>query len=154
LSGVRRSNTSQAANCFTASREAATDAGVDPEGRDEYLSKNVVWLPQEARWGFLRARARSPEIGKRVNEAMVGIESANPVLRGVLPRDYARRALDKARLGQLVDRFSHLGLGGKEHQARDTLGRGQRTLPPRLRQRGGPARWGVLHADLRRPPAR
>src|SRR5947209_2333843 len=50
------------------------------------------------------------------------IESANPVLRGILPRDYTRPALDKARLGQLVDRFSNLGLGGKGHQAKDTLG--------------------------------
>jgi len=94
-------------------KEAQTDAGVDAEDRDEYLAKNVFWLPPTARWGFLRDRARSPEIGKLIDEAMLAIEGANPGLRGVLPRDYARPALDKARLGQIVDRFSNLGLGGK-----------------------------------------
>jgi type I restriction enzyme M protein len=104
-------------------KEAEADPGVDTEDRDEYLARNVFWLPRTARWAYLRDRARTPEIGKVIDEAMLAVESANPRPRGVLPRDYARPALDKARFGQLVDRFSNLGLGGKEHQAKDTLGR-------------------------------
>ena len=34
---------------------------------------------------------------------MVQIEKANPSLKGVLPRDYARPALDKEKLGELID---------------------------------------------------
>jgi type I restriction enzyme M protein len=41
----------------------------------------------------------------------------------VLPRDYARPALDKTRLGQVIDLMSKLGIGGTEHRSKDTLGR-------------------------------
>jgi hypothetical protein len=37
-----------------------------------------------------------------VDDAMAGIERDNPALKGVLPKDYARPALDKERLGQLI----------------------------------------------------
>jgi type I restriction enzyme M protein len=36
-------------------------------------------------------------IGKLIDEAMPAIEVANPGLKGVLPKDYNRPALDKAR---------------------------------------------------------
>lgn len=35
------------------------------EDRDEYLAANVFWLPPEARWHTIKAKARSPEIGIR-----------------------------------------------------------------------------------------
>jgi type I restriction enzyme M protein len=103
--------------------EAKTDLGVDPKEPDEYLAKSVFWLPPKARWGFLRDNAKSPDIGKFIDEAMKAIEDKNPSLKGVLPREYTRPALDKARLGQLIDNFSNLGVGGTQHQAKDTLGR-------------------------------
>src|SRR3954469_15159697 len=65
----------------------------DPEDRDEYLAENVFWVPQDARWGQLQAQAKNPEIGKLVDDAMDAIEKANPVLKGVLPKDYARPSL-------------------------------------------------------------
>jgi hypothetical protein len=34
---------------------------------------------------------------------MVAIERANPRLKGVLPKEYSRPALDKHRLGELID---------------------------------------------------
>jgi hypothetical protein len=37
---------------------------------------------------------------------MTGIERDNPSLKGVLPKDYARPALDKQRLGQLIELIS------------------------------------------------
>ena len=57
-------------------------------------------MPPEARWGHLRAQARQPTIGQLVDTAMGCIERDNPVLKDVLPKDYARPALDKQRLGQ------------------------------------------------------
>ena len=36
---------------------------------------------------------------------MIAIERENKSLKGVLPKDYARR-LDKTRLGEIVDLFS------------------------------------------------
>ena len=38
-----------------------------------------------------------------VDDAMTAIERDNSVLKDVLPKDYARPALDKTRLGQVVD---------------------------------------------------
>jgi len=35
---------------------------------------------------------------------MAEIEKANPGLKGVLPKDYNRPALDKVMLGELIDR--------------------------------------------------
>ena len=48
-----------------------TDAA---ENRDEYLAANVFWLPPEARWHTINAKAKSPEIGKIIDDAMGAIE--------------------------------------------------------------------------------
>ena len=83
----------------------------DPEDRDEYAAANIFWVPKEARWARFQSSAKQPAIGKIVDDAMVSIEKENPTLKGVLPRDYARPALDKHRLGELVDIISKIGLG-------------------------------------------
>ena len=77
--------------------------GADPEDPDEYRAENVFWVPKEARWAFLQANAKQPSIGKLVDDAMVAIERDNVRLKGVLPKEYARPALDKHRLGELID---------------------------------------------------
>jgi type I restriction-modification system DNA methylase subunit len=48
------------------------------ENRDEYIAANVFWLPPEARWHTIKAKAKSPEIGKVIDEAMIAIERENP----------------------------------------------------------------------------
>lgn len=93
------------------------------EDRDEYLAKNVFWVVPEARWDHLRNNAKKPEIGKLIDEAMIAIEKENPRLQGVLPKDYGRPALDKRRLGELVDLISGIGLGEQDNQGQDVLGR-------------------------------
>jgi len=97
--------------------------GSDPEDPDEYAAHNVFWVPISARWATLRAKAKQPEIGKLVDDAMVSIEKDNPRLKGVLPKDYARPAIDKQRLGELIDLFASIGLGDAEHKGKDMLGR-------------------------------
>jgi type I restriction enzyme M protein len=77
------------------------------ESRDEYLGLNVFWVPEEPRWQFIQDRAKLPDIGKVVDSAMDAIEVENPSLRGMLPRDYSRPALDKRRLGELIDDRSY-----------------------------------------------
>jgi len=95
----------------------------DSEDRDEYKSRNVFWVPSEARWEYLQKRAKKPEIGKVVDDAMDAIEKDNPSLKGVLPKNYARPALDKQRLGELIDLIGTIGLGDKESKGKDILGR-------------------------------
>ncbi|MFB3897485.1 MAG: N-6 DNA methylase, partial [bacterium] len=97
--------------------------GADPEDPDEYRAENVFWVPREARWDFLQKNAKQPVIGKIVDDAMVAIERDNPSLKGVLPKDYARPALDKQRLGELIDLVGTIGLGDTESKSKDILGR-------------------------------
>ena len=95
----------------------------DPEDRDEYTAENVFWVPKEARWSFLQAKGKQPTIGKLIDEAMEAIEKANPTLKGVLSKDYARPSLDKQRLGELIDLIGTIGLGDAENRSKDILGR-------------------------------
>lgn len=95
----------------------------DPEDRDEYAAVNVFWVPKEARWSRLQAGAKQPTIGRLIDDAMVAIEKENPSLKGVLSKDYSRSALDKHRLGELIDLIGTIGLGDKENRSKDILGR-------------------------------
>jgi len=103
--------------------EAERDQGADPEDPDEYRAENIFWAPPEARWSELQKNARQPNIGELVDRAMTAVERDNPSLEGVLPKDYARPALDKQRLGQLIDLVTNIHLGGGDNHARDILGR-------------------------------
>jgi len=102
---------------------AEKSQGADPEDPDEYRAKNIFWVPPEARWFHLKAQAKQPTIGQLVDDAMAGIERDNPALKGVLPKDYARPALDKQRLGQIIDLVTNISLGDKESRSKDILGR-------------------------------
>lgn len=93
------------------------------EDRDEYSAEYVFWVPAEARWNQLQAQAKSPQVGKLIDDAMTAIERENPRLRGVLPKTYARPDLDKARLGELLDLIGTIGLGDPESRKKDILGR-------------------------------
>lgn len=96
--------------------------GANPENKDEYLAANVFWVPKVSRWSHLQANAKQPTIGKLVDDAMVAIEKDNQRLKGVLPKDYARPALDKHRLGELIDLVGTITLiGGKEDLAQAEL---------------------------------
>src|SRR5574337_2011075 len=103
--------------------EAEKAKGADPEDPDEYRALSIFWVPPEARWTHLKAQAKQPTIGRLVDDAMAGIERDNPALKGVLPKDYARPALDKTRLGQLIDLISNIRIGDEASRAKDVLGR-------------------------------
>jgi type I restriction enzyme M protein len=93
------------------------------EDPDEYLAEAIFWVPQAARWSHLQANAKQATIGKLIDEAMQAIEEANPGLKGVLPKDYNRPALDKVMLGELIDLFSGVAMGEPGDKAKDLLGR-------------------------------
>jgi type I restriction enzyme M protein len=103
--------------------EGERTQGADPEDPDEYRALNIFWVPREARWSHLKAQAKQPTIGQLVDDAMSGIERDNASLKGVLPKDYARPALDKQRLGQLIDLISNIKVGDAEARSKDVLGR-------------------------------
>ena len=92
------------------------------EDRDEYIAENIFWVPPEARWQYLKNQTRQPTIGRLIDDAMIAIERDNPALKDVLSKDYARPALDKTRLGQVVDMVSNIKVGGAQARATDVLG--------------------------------
>ena len=93
------------------------------EDKDEYLADNVFWVPKEARWSHLQANAKRPEVGTLIDDAMRAIEKDNESLKGVLPKDYARPALNKVMLGELIDLISGIALGEEGNRSKDILGR-------------------------------
>ncbi len=98
-------------------------AGADAEDPDEYLAHNIFFVPENARWANLQAKAKQPEIGKLLDGAMDEIEKRNPPLKGVLPKLYADPELNKQRLGELIDLIGSIGFGGDGHKSKDLLGR-------------------------------
>ena len=108
-------------DAFEVQREKAIADGFDPEDRDYYTADNVFWVPKEARWDTLVASAKQPTIGVLIDEAMDAVERDNSSLKGVLPKNYAREALDKRRLGELIDLFTNTTF--KSDNAKDLLGR-------------------------------
>lgn len=101
---------------------ADKDSGADPEDKDEYKAENVFFVPQEARWKYLVSNAKRPEIGKCIDGAMDAIEKENHLLKGVLPKVYARPNLDPTSLGGLVDLVGNIALGDAKARSADVLG--------------------------------
>ena len=109
--------------------------GADPEDPDEYRAENVFWVPPESRWLTLQNRAKEPLIGKLIDDAMDAIERDNPKLKGMLTKNYARPALDKQRLGELIDLIGTIQMVASvddsetaddvraAHRSKDILGR-------------------------------
>ncbi len=96
--------------------------GADPEDKDEYKAENVFFVPEVARWSFLQAKAKQADIGTLVDGAMDAIETENPLLKGVLPKVFARANLDPASLGGLIDLVSNIALGDAKARSADVLG--------------------------------
>src|SRR6056297_968897 len=112
------------ADAFEAKRaELLQEELADPEDPEEYLAENVFWVPKEARWSHLQAKAKQTTIGKDIDDAMLAIENHNPSLKGVLPKDYARPALNKVMLGELIDLVSGIGMAEEADRSKDILGR-------------------------------
>ncbi len=59
----------------------------------------------------LRAAAKQPDIGKRIDDALTVIEAENPKLKGILDKRYGRAQLPDGKLGELVDLVSTIGFG-------------------------------------------
>ena len=101
---------------------AEEDIAAELEDRDYYTAANVFWVPESARWEALRSAAKSPDIGKRIDDALTVIEAENPKLKGILDKRYARAQLPDGKLGELVDLISTIGFGDNPSTARDVLG--------------------------------
>ena len=108
---------------FKKLKAESASTGADPEDKDEYTAERVFYVPPQARWEWLQRRAKLTTIGKDIDDAMDAIERDNPSLKGVLPKDYARPALDKQRLGELIDLIGSITLSENgSGKGKDVLG--------------------------------
>ncbi|MDT5219339.1 MAG: type restriction enzyme protein [Mycobacterium sp.] len=89
--------------------------------KDVILGLVFLQFAAEAHWDSLADNAKSPNIGRLVNEAIGAVMAANPALTGTLPQLYHN--VDQRRLGELVellDNARFTGPGGR--RARDLMG--------------------------------
>jgi type I restriction enzyme M protein len=92
------------------------------EDLDEYLSRGVFFVPEDARWNVIATDAHNATVGETIDNAMLEIEKSNKRLKGILPKSFARPELDKRRLGDVVDLFTNITM--IEHgSTKDVLGR-------------------------------
>lgn len=93
------------------------------EDRDQYKSAGIFYIPEKARWEFLKSKAMQPDIGKRIDEAMEAIEKENPILKDILPKIYTQISLEPHVLAELINIFSKINFDQKTSEEKDILGR-------------------------------
>ena len=59
------------------------------EDIDEYTSEGIFFVPADARWSEIAAKAHTPEIGTVIDNAMRAIEKENKRLKDILPKNFA-----------------------------------------------------------------
>lgn len=71
-----------------------------------YAAKNVFYLPETARWSYLKENAKQPNLASIVDKALSDIEKENKALRGALPNNYySSLGIDAEKLGSLLDKI-------------------------------------------------
>ena len=100
----------------------ADQANLLLEDKDYYSEEHVFWVPAVARWEAIRSAAKQPDIGKRIDDALIAIEQENPDLKKTgLDKRFARTQLEPGKLGELIDLVSTIGFG-EGGKAKDVLG--------------------------------
>ena len=56
-----------------------------------YMQDNVFYLPEEARWSFIKKNMKQDDIAVKIDTALHTVEKNNPSLKGALPENYFSR---------------------------------------------------------------
>ncbi len=116
------------------------------ESRAEYTAERVFWVTPEVRWQYLNQRAKQPEIGKLIDNAMDLIEVDNPSLRCMVRRATPGLASTSAASASSSTCSRPPGEGHP--------GLCLRVLPRLVRLRRGQGPRRVLHTSVRRQAGR
>ena len=80
-----------------------------------YTMKNVFYLPNEARWNFVKDHAKQDNIAILVDTALHTVEKSNKSLKGALPDNYfSRLGLDNSKLAALIDTINNINTQASE----------------------------------------
>ena len=87
-----------------------------------YNAKNVFFLNEISRWGYIMENAKQNEIAIKIDAALSMVEKDNPSLKGALPSNYySGLGLDRTKLAALLDEINKIDtLKDPEH---DLIGR-------------------------------
>ncbi|MEN3536502.1 class I SAM-dependent DNA methyltransferase [Microbispora sp. ZYX-F-249] len=105
------------------SREEAERSAENPD-----FYEDDFFVPEEARWEYIRAYSRTKGVGDLLNKALHALETANSEsLEGVLEHiDFTRKVgqstIPDKRLQQLVDHFNRYKLRNEDFEFPDLLG--------------------------------
>lgn len=91
--------------------------------KDPYQSAGVFYIPEKARWKFLKTKILQKDIGRYLDEAMEAIEAENPKLKGILPKIYTHTPLESNVLAELINIFSKIQFNHDKEKEKDILGR-------------------------------
>ncbi|MCX9562962.1 type I restriction-modification system subunit M N-terminal domain-containing protein, partial [Vibrio cholerae] len=89
---------------FGAKRQQLIEGGMEAfvEMPEFYQQDNVFFLEDNARWSFVKARAKQDDIALIIDSALKAIESKNKALEGALPDNYfSRMGLETKKLASL-----------------------------------------------------
>ncbi len=113
-----------------------------------YQQDNVFFLPPEARWSYVKARAKQDDIAVIIDTALSTIEKCNASLTGALPDNYfSRQGLEVKRLLlSLIPLITSTPRQRMRSTEEDLVGRVYEYflagLPP-----AKVGRWGVLYPE-------
>ncbi|MDD9314343.1 class I SAM-dependent DNA methyltransferase [Cytobacillus firmus] len=93
------------------------------EDRDQYMSENVFFVPEDARWSYIMKQAKQPNIKEIIDNAMKRIEEENPELEGMLPRIYQGSNIPVENVSGLIEIFSRDAFSANNRGSVDVLGR-------------------------------
>jgi type I restriction enzyme M protein len=92
-----------------------------------YLKSGFYYVPDEARWQYIRNESRSGHVGRLLNVALGQLEERNPALQDVVKHiDFERRvgqtAIKDISLQKLIDHFGRYRLRNEDFEFPDLLG--------------------------------
>ncbi len=93
------------------------------EDTDVYIADGTMYVPEKARWDYIKINANQPDIGEILDNAIEILEKEYPKqLKDVIPKIYAKINLSPDDLTYLINVFSAIDFGDG-HEGKDIFGR-------------------------------
>ncbi|WP_342607745.1 class I SAM-dependent DNA methyltransferase [Vibrio tritonius] len=115
---------------FETKREQLKTTGMEAfvDMPEFYQQDNIFFLPEVARWSYVKVRAKQDDIAVVIDTALATIEKSNASLKGALPDNYfSRMNLEVKRLASLIDTVENINTladeCGEHLSSEDLIGR-------------------------------
>ncbi len=93
------------------------------EDRELYQANGTLYVPENARWNYIKKNANQPNIGEIIDKAIETIENEHPKqLKDIVPKIYSKVNLDHYDLAYLINLFSEIQFDDG-HLGKDIFGR-------------------------------